>query len=218
MFILVNILAIFSAVGQIVPAENTGSIKFEQFNLANIQRVLEESGARFEALVVGSGAWVSLLALLLTMLLFFMSLYLQLKAAEGKKPTFNELLSAGLKNFVKLFVLQLLITMIVILGLVFFIIPGLIALTRLFMAPYAMLDKNMGIFDAMGESSRLSKGNAGAIWGVIGVYVVVAGILAGIVSIIPYIGPLIAAGITIVYSVIFALRYYQLKEINKSKA
>jgi hypothetical protein len=52
----------------------------------------------------------------------------------------------------------------------------------------------------------------GLIYGAIGVTIVIA-ILAGLIGVIPVLGPLAGAAITIAYSLVLPLRYRQLKKV-----
>jgi hypothetical protein len=92
-------------------------------------------------------------------------------------------------------------------GLILLIIPGLILIRRFFFAPYIMLDKKTGIREALDQSANLSRVNTGAIWGVIGVM-----FLIGLANIIPIIGGLVAFCFGSLYSVAPALRYQQFKK------
>ena len=84
-------------------------------------------------------------------------------------------------------------------------------LRRYFLAPYVMLDTNCGIKEAMDKSATMSKPYSRAIWGVIGVM-----LLIGFINVIPYIGWMVAFVLGMLYSVAPALRYQELKKINNS--
>jgi uncharacterized membrane protein len=98
--------------------------------------------------------------------------------------------------------------LIILVGLILFIIPGLILIRRYFLAPYVMIDKKVSIREALDHSAALSKLNAGSIWGIIGVM-----ILIGMVNIIPIIGGLASFVLGSLYSVAPALRYQELKKL-----
>src|SRR5665213_3209033 len=50
-------------------------------------------------------------------------------------------------------------------GFILLIIPGLFALRRYLLAPYVMLDKKCGIKEALDKSAELSLINPGSVWG-----------------------------------------------------
>ena len=85
---------------------------------------------------------------------------------------------------------------------------SLIMLRRYFLAPYIMLDKGVGIVEAMDTSAEVTKAYSMAIWSVIGVMVVI-----GLANFIPIIGWLIAFALGSLYSVAPALRYQELKKL-----
>jgi uncharacterized membrane protein len=97
---------------------------------------------------------------------------------------------------------------IITIGFILLVIPGLIFIRRYILAPYVMLERNIGIMDSLNESAALSKLNPGAIWGIMGVM-----FLIGLMNIIPIIGGLAAFAFGSLYSVAPALRYRQLNKL-----
>jgi len=79
---------------------------------------------------------------------------------------------------------------------------------RYYLAPYAMIDRNCGIKEAMERSAAMSKPYSGSIWGIIGVM-----ILISLVGIVPLIGWLASLILGMLYVVAPALRYQQLKRL-----
>ena len=79
------------------------------------------------------------------------------------------------------------------------------------MAPYHMVDKNLGIMDAIKQSNEQAKGKMSKIYAAIGVIILIS-LLASIVGSVPILGPLAGAVITIGFSLILALRYQELKK------
>lgn len=80
---------------------------------------------------------------------------------------------------------------------------------RYFLASYVMLDKKTGIRESMRVSAELSGRNPGAVWGIVGVI-----LLISLINIIPIIGGLAAFVFGSLYSVAPALRYQQLKKLT----
>jgi TRAP-type C4-dicarboxylate transport system permease large subunit len=99
---------------------------------------------------------------------------------------------------------------IIVVGFLLLIVPGVIAVGRLAMAPFIMIDKKAGIEDALKQSNELGRKYFGKVWAVVGVTILIS-VLTAIISGIPVLGPLAGTAIAISYSVILALRYKQLK-------
>ena len=138
-----------------------------------------------------------------------MSQAAQLDAAEGKPLDFKNLWGVVKDRGWRLFGLYIVMSVLIVVGLILLIIPGLILIRRFFFAPYVMIDKNTGIKDSLNESAALSKLNTGAVWAVIGVM-----LLIGLANIIPIIGGLASFAFGSLYSVAPALRYQQFKKLT----
>lgn len=132
----------------------------------------------------------------------------QLEVSEQKTPQFGKLWATVKQLGLRMVGLYLLVGLYILVGLILFIIPGLIMIRRYYLAPYVLLDKKCGIKEAMEYSAAISKPHPGAVWGVIGVMV-----LIGLISIVPFIGGLIAFIVGALYSVAPALRYQELKSM-----
>lgn len=138
-----------------------------------------------------------------------MSQKAQLEASRDNSFDFSHLWQNVKELGWRMLGLYIVMSVIILIGFALLIIPGLILLRRYFLAPYVMLDKKLGIREALDSSAALSKKNTGAIWGVIGVM-----FLIGLANIIPIIGGLAAFGLGCLYSVAPALRYQQLKKLT----
>ncbi|HYF97216.1 MAG TPA: hypothetical protein VD947_04250 [Patescibacteria group bacterium] len=163
------------------------------------------------ATVLGLGAIIVLALGIVGLFLYAMSISLQVKSSVGKKPDLAELFEDGKKYFFPLVGTALLSGLIVLGGLILLIVPGIIAIGRLAMAPYHVVDKNLGVIDALKASNNQAIGKMGLIYAAIGVTIVIA-LIAALLDIIPIIGPLVGVGVTIAYSLVLVLRYQQLKK------
>jgi len=132
----------------------------------------------------------------------------QLEAAGRKHVDFSQLWDVVKKRGWRMFGLYVVMGVIITIGFILLVIPGLIFIRRYILAPYVMLERNIGIMDSLNESAALSKLNPGAIWGVMGVM-----FLIGLMNIIPIIGGLAAFAFGSLYSVAPALRYRQLNKL-----
>lgn len=72
-------------------------------------------------------------------------------------------------------------TIVIGLGLIFFIVPGIILMLRLYCFPYYIIDKNMGALESLKASFRATKG---LVWDLLGLNI----LAAGIASFIPVFG------------------------------
>jgi uncharacterized membrane protein len=104
--------------------------------------------------------------------------YAMLKAARGEKPEFLDIFIFQ-KNYINVVLAHLLTGVIVFLGFVFLIVPGIIFACKLAFVPYLVTDKRMEATEAIRESWRMTTGHAGTIFlmGLLAIPVSLAGIL-----------------------------------------
>lgn len=210
MFAVVNILSIFSALAGIFGDQSEKQ--------ANIYDKFQGGGASLFsgpelAAALGIGSVIAILFIVFNIFLYAMATSLELRSSTGEKPDFNSLFDAGKKYWLRLLGLMIVAGVTIFIGLLLFIVPGIIAIGRLIFAPYIMFDKDMGIVDSMRASAHLTKGKAGLVWAAIGVMILVS-IAAGIISAIPVIGALIGTLVTIAFSLVLVLRYQEIKRVD----
>lgn len=157
-------------------------------------------------LVVGFSLLWLVLILVVGTIVQIMSQQAQLEASQRRRISFEQLWPVVQRRGWRLVGLYIVVSLVVFVGLLLLIIPGLIMIRRYFLAPYVMLDKDTGIRESMDQSAALSKINTGSIWGIIGVM-----FLIGMINLIPIIGGLVSFALGSLYSVAPALRYQQLK-------
>ena len=141
---------------------------------ANTQPVYDGS-AKNEGSMLGTGIGlfifayflpVIVLILILGVISFLVSLtlrmgmiHLQIDAARGNKLDYKTLLSdVNLSKAFKVYLVNLLYTMVVILGFMFFILPGFYFMYKYRFALWFFVDKNMSVTESFGASSRATKG------------------------------------------------------------
>ncbi|MCA9348465.1 hypothetical protein KC867_03580, partial [Candidatus Saccharibacteria bacterium] len=131
----------------------------------------------------------------------------------GEKITLTQAFSKGYTYFVKLLALSFICGLIIVLGFVCLIVPGIIALKKLILAPYCLVAEDVTITEAMKMSASLSDKNSGAIYGLLGISLLFA--LAG--SVLEQgglaIGGVISAILSFLYSLAPAIRYEQMKNV-----
>jgi hypothetical protein len=169
---------------------------------------------------VPSLAWYSFIGFSFLWLIFvlvvgtlvqIMSQEAQLEATEGKNLDFVRLWGVAKGKGWQMFGLYILMSLYIFVGLILFIIPGLIMLRRYFLAPYILLDTSCSIKEAMEQSAELTKPYSKYIWGIIGVM-----FLIGLLNVIPGIGWMLAFLLGMYYSLAPALRYQELMEVKSS--
>lgn len=149
---------------------------------------------------------IGLVAVAAAIVLFSAFVPVGLKSVRGKKVTYNQAVNLGKRYAWRLLLLGIASGAIIIVGLILLIIPGLFMIRRYYLAPYFLVDHDLGVFEAMRQSATASKKFSKPIWGLIGV-----DILLGVLSIIPGIG--IILGIPqLLYSFAPAKRYDELQK------
>lgn len=129
------------------------------------------------------------------------SLVLLVESVKEKKISFAEALDRGTRLSLKILVLYILIGLGIAISFVLLIVPMFFVLPRLVLAPYYLIDQNMGIIDSLKAAWENGKNHVLKTWAVIGVQV-----LFGLLSII-----LIGIYLTIVYSAAFIILYFYTK-------
>ncbi|CAN5134808.1 hypothetical protein BH09PAT3_BH09PAT3_4340 [soil metagenome] len=136
--------------------------------------------------------------------------YFELRAAAAKPETISDYYRHGLRYTLPLVGLYILMALAIIGGLILFIIPGLFMIRRYLLAPYYLVDRKLSIFAALRKSAEESKPVKKAIWGIIGVQVIVT-FAAGALQIIPVIGIVLSQLVTYAITFILVLRYQEVQ-------
>ena len=124
-----------------------------------------------------------------------------LKAARGEEVRVGDMFAVFTRNYWNAVGAGVLTALIIIAGLVFFIVPGIIFAVRLVFVPYLVIDRRMGVTEAITTSWRMTKGHGGTIF------------LMGLLAVPIVIGGLIALGVGVIVSFMwisaaFAVLYY----------
>lgn len=148
------------------------------------------------------------LALLIAGLFLFPAMVItQLESVQGRLVDFKDVMRRAVRIAFPLLGLMFSIMLIVLLGFVLVIIPGLLAIFFLTLAMYVFVDQQKGIKATIKESYRISKAN----WRLIfAMYVVNFAI--SFVGIVPIIGGLANIALSIVYFCLPAVIYLQIKK------
>lgn len=204
MFLVVNIFTILFTLGSTTQSKPNDT--------ANQNDMWGGTFDWADGAAVGTIVAVMLIFALVALFFYAMSISLAVKASKGQSPTFSQLKADGKKFMFPLFGQILLIGFVIVIGLILFIIPGIFAIMRLIMAPYVMVNENLGIRDAMRRSNQLAKAHSDKVWPILGVSILV-GILTSVLQIIPVVGVVAAVVLTVAWSLIVPLRYLQIKSL-----
>lgn len=128
----------------------------------------------------------------------------ELHSARKKRAGFEQVFKESLRYVLRLIGLFIICAIIIVVGFVLLIVPGLFAIQRLLLAPYFLVDKNTGVFAALRLSMRAGKKYSSALWGVVGVLIAI-----NIIGIIPVFGWAASAVLSIIYLCAPAIRYVQ---------
>jgi len=149
---------------------------FLNFGVENAKRYflkfLGLSVIAFVVLAIGSGISValagvdeagaiigSLLVLFLSIVVSFGFLKNVLNLCRGEKINIMAFVHAKLMTILNFFVLMILLVIILSIGYILFIIPGIILSVMLSTAPFLVIDRDMGPIDAIKESIKITSGH-----------------------------------------------------------
>ena len=105
--------------------------------------------------------------------------FAHLKAARGDKLEWKDMFEA-FHNYWNAVLANLLVGVIVVIGLVFLIIPGIIFGCKLAFTPYLVVDRKMNVIEAVKESWRMTNGHAWKVFfiGLLAIPILIAGLIA----------------------------------------
>ena len=108
-----------------------------------------------------------------------------LKAARGDKLEIKDMFEA-FKNYWNAVLASLLVFVIVIIGLILLIVPGIIFACKLAFTPYLVVDRKMEVMEAIRESWRMTGGHAWKVFliGLLAIPIGIAGLICFGVGII----------------------------------
>ena len=113
--------------------------------------------------------------------------YAWLRAVRGEKPEVGDLFVPFQRHWVAAVIANLLVTIIIIVGLVLLIVPGIFLAVRLSFVPFLVVDEGKGPVDALTESFSRTAGYGWTIFGafLLGVLIIIVGFILLIVGSIP---------------------------------
>jgi hypothetical protein len=147
---------------------------------AAIPGVLQRSG--------GTGGGLSgLYHLLIGAPISFGAAYVWLRAVRGLKPEVSDLFVPFQRNYLSTVLAGLLLYVVVGVGFILLIVPGIILAVRLSFVPFLVVDEGRGPVEALFESWRRTAGYGWTIFGafLVGVLLVLVGLIILIIGSIP---------------------------------
>ena len=78
---------------------------------------------------------------------------------RGESISFHDLIKVDFNKFIHYLLTSLFCGLLIMIGLVFFIFPGIYLIVRLMFAQYLVLDKNIAFFDAIKLSWKMTEDN-----------------------------------------------------------
>jgi uncharacterized membrane protein len=124
---------------------------FISFLFGGIAEALSEQGRNFLSFLIHVAGWI--VGTFIQMGLYKSALLV----TSGIKPGFDQLYTND-KYFFSYFISSLLYGLMILIGILLFIIPGLYVLARYALFPFFVLDKNMGPVEALKAASKASEG------------------------------------------------------------
>jgi len=104
--------------------------------------------------------------------------YVYLRAARDQSVSVPDMLE-GFRNFANVILANLLVALVVGVGLILFVVPGIVFACKLAFVPYLVVESRMNALDALQESWRMTTGCASQIFlvGVLAIPICIAGLL-----------------------------------------
>lgn len=131
--------------------------------------------------------WSSLISLVIATPLYYGALGATLKAVRGQRPELSNIFVQYHTNWVRCVLTSLLLWVILCVGYILLVIPGVILTVRLSFAPLLVIDEHRGPFEAISESWRRTEGHFWTIFlsFLLSFVVIMVGLVLLLVGVIP---------------------------------
>jgi len=109
-----------------------------------------------------------------------------LKAVRGERIEIRDIFVVFQRNYWNVVIANIVVGVIVGLGIVMLIVPGIIFAVRLSFVPFLVVDKEMDVMDALRVSWDMTRGHGWQIFfmGILAIFVVIGGLICLVVGII----------------------------------
>jgi len=135
---------------------------------------------------------------------------IQVKSARGQSIGYKEAFDAGKHYAWRMLGLGICVCIIYLVSFLLLVVPFFFMLRRYYLSNFHLVDKDIGVFEALRQSAAQSKRRSGAVWGVIGV-----NFLLGLVAAVPFLGWIVGSILQALYAFAPAVRYVQLEALAK---
>ncbi len=112
-----------------------------------------------EEISPGIAVLLAILAFTVGTMLYLGYYYYVLKLVRGERPGIVDDLLYPFRRPLAVIGVTLLYALAVIFGLVFLIVPGIVLAAKFYFADIALLDRRLGVVEAMSESSEITRGH-----------------------------------------------------------
>lgn len=154
-----------------------------------------------------SAGWLGLVSLI-----FIRALILYSLSVADKKPlSVSQFFAIDVKQFISLILAYISVSIVLLITAIPILIPWIWVLPWLAFTGYALVDKDLAPFAAMGESRRLASNHKGKFWGVVG-WMILISIAGAIVGVIPYVRLLVQPAIYVLEFATIAILYRYLQQ------
>jgi len=109
------------------------------------------------------------------------------QAARDQRPQFEALILGFKERYLHVVLSNLLVTALIMMGFIFFIIPGIIVWCRLIFVSYLVMDKKLDPVVAVEESWKLTRGHGWRIFamGLVSIFIFILGLVLLIIGTLP---------------------------------
>lgn len=135
--------------------------------------------------------------------------YLQTQAVIGNDISTSEAFKKGLPRIIPLLLSSILAVSAILVGLLAFVIPGLLLIRGLILSPYYVVGQKLGPVEALKCSYQDSRPVTASIWGLIGVQMLFS-LIGSVLAVIPVVGNLLNLASRYAYIFGPALRYHEI--------
>ncbi len=158
------------------------------------------------------GVMLSLVATFWMLLTIPAVLTLSVQGVRGAGDELIGFIRSGFKYTWRLYGTLMLLSIAVMLGILLFVVPGLIILRRYIMAPYYLVERNVGIMEAFKLSAQQTRAERKSVWGVMGVIFVIL-LATSFVNGFGLIGVLLGIIMNLLYFFLVPLRQKEISDI-----
>jgi MFS family permease len=131
----------------------------------------------------GGALLTSLAAMITGLVLQGALIYGTVGDLNGRRPSVSDSLSVGLRSFLPILGLGILIALGVAFGLMLLVVPGIMLAVAWSVAIPALVAERTGVFAAFGRSAQLTRGNRRRIFGLVVIYMIAAIIVGAIIAV-----------------------------------